>query len=399
MYFADGRAARHRRCDKLGRHDPERHAQGVHRAEGVDLPARAVGARHRRHDRVLRRSTRRAGTRCRSPATTSAKPARRRCRSWRSRSPTASATSQAAVERGLDVDDFAPRLSFFFDVHNDFFEEIAKFRAARRMWATIMRERFGAKQPRSWLLRTHAQTAGCSLTAQQPLNNVVRVAIQALAGGARRHAIAAHQLDGRDAGAADRGSGADRAAHAADHRRGDRRHQHRRPARRQLRHRGAHRPARARGVRLHRRASTRWAASSAPSSSASRSRRSPTPSYHYQRQLDRGEKVMVGVNKYQSDDDAPLEILRVGNDVERTQAERVRARKQARDAATVRDALAAVTRGGAQRREPDAADHRRGAGRVHGRRDLRRLPRGLRRLPRSRLDLRRPRGRPARCAS
>ena len=89
---------------------------------------------------------------------------------------------QAAVERGLDVDDFAPRLSFFFNVHNDFFEEIAKFRAARRMWATIMRERFGAKQPRSWLLRTHAQTAGCSLTAQQPLNNVVRVAIQALAG-------------------------------------------------------------------------------------------------------------------------------------------------------------------------------------------------------------------------
>jgi methylmalonyl-CoA mutase N-terminal domain/subunit len=87
---------------------------------------------------------------------------------------------QAAVERGLAVDDFAPRLSFFFNVHNDFLEEIAKFRAARRMWATIMRERFGAKQPRSWLLRTHAQTAGCSLTAQQPLNNVVRVTVQAL---------------------------------------------------------------------------------------------------------------------------------------------------------------------------------------------------------------------------
>jgi methylmalonyl-CoA mutase N-terminal domain/subunit len=82
---------------------------------------------------------------------------------------------------GLDVDDFAPRLSFFFDVHNDFFEEIAKFRAARRMWATIMKERFGAKNPRSWMLRTHAQTAGVSLMAQQPLNNVVRTTVQALA--------------------------------------------------------------------------------------------------------------------------------------------------------------------------------------------------------------------------
>ena len=88
---------------------------------------------------------------------------------------------QAGIDAGLDVDDFAPRLSFFWDVHNDFFEEIAKFRAARRLWARIVRERFGAKDPRSWRLRTHAQTAGVSLTAQQPLNNVVRVTMQALA--------------------------------------------------------------------------------------------------------------------------------------------------------------------------------------------------------------------------
>jgi len=87
----------------------------------------------------------------------------------------------AAIERGLNVDDFAPRLSFFFDSHIDFFEEIAKFRAARRMWAKIMRERFMAKNPRSWMLRFHTQTAGCSLTAQQPYNNVVRTAYQALA--------------------------------------------------------------------------------------------------------------------------------------------------------------------------------------------------------------------------
>jgi methylmalonyl-CoA mutase N-terminal domain/subunit len=84
-------------------------------------------------------------------------------------------------EAGLEVDDFAPRLSFFWDIHNDFFEEIAKLRAARRMWARIVRERFGARNPRSWLLRAHSQTAGVSLVAQQPLNNVVRTAYQALA--------------------------------------------------------------------------------------------------------------------------------------------------------------------------------------------------------------------------
>ncbi len=85
------------------------------------------------------------------------------------------------VRAGLDVDAFAPRLSFFFNCHNDFFEEIAKFRAARKVWARVMRERFGARDPRSWMCRFHTQTAGCSLTAQQPYNNVVRTTIQALA--------------------------------------------------------------------------------------------------------------------------------------------------------------------------------------------------------------------------
>jgi methylmalonyl-CoA mutase N-terminal domain/subunit len=88
---------------------------------------------------------------------------------------------EAAVERGLDVDEFAPRLSFFFNAHNDFFEEVAKYRAARRIWARQMRERFKAQNPRSWWLRFHTQTAGVTLTAQQPENNVARVAIQALA--------------------------------------------------------------------------------------------------------------------------------------------------------------------------------------------------------------------------
>jgi methylmalonyl-CoA mutase N-terminal domain/subunit len=93
-----------------------------------------------------------------------------------------------ALERGLAIDEFAPRLSFFFNAHSDFFEEIAKYRAARRIWAHAMRERYGAREERSWKLRFHAQTAGCSLTWQQPYNNVVRTAVEAMAavmGGAQ----------------------------------------------------------------------------------------------------------------------------------------------------------------------------------------------------------------------
>src|SRR4029450_10408329 len=89
---------------------------------------------------------------------------------------------QYGVDCGLQVDDFVPRISFFFNSHSDFFEEIAKYRAARKLWAEAMRDRFGAKNPRSWQLRFHTQTAGVSLTAQQPYNNVVRTALQALAG-------------------------------------------------------------------------------------------------------------------------------------------------------------------------------------------------------------------------
>src|SRR4051812_44477185 len=89
---------------------------------------------------------------------------------------------EQAVARGLDVDEFAPRLSFFFNAHIDFFEEIAKYRAARRIWARELKETYGARNPKSWLMRTHVQTAGVSLTAQQPLNNITRTAIEALAG-------------------------------------------------------------------------------------------------------------------------------------------------------------------------------------------------------------------------
>ncbi len=186
----------------------------------------------RRHDRVVHATRCRAGTRSRSPATTSARPARPPRRSSRSRSKDGLTYVEQAVERGLDVDDFAPRLSFFFNAQIDFFEEIAKYRAARRIWARELRETFGAKNPKSWLMRFHTQTAGVSLTAQQPLNNIVRTAIEALAGvlggtqslhtNSYDEALALPTED----------AVTHRAAHAADHRARDRRREHRRPARR-----------------------------------------------------------------------------------------------------------------------------------------------------------------------
>ena len=126
---------------------------------------------------------------------------------------------QAAIDAGLAVDDFAPRLSFFFACHMHFFEEVAKFRAARRLWARIMVERFGASDPRSQALRFHTQTGGATLTAQQPENNIVRTALEALSAVLRRHAVAAHELVRRGAGAADRAQREDRAADPAGDRR------------------------------------------------------------------------------------------------------------------------------------------------------------------------------------
>ncbi|MGH7787798.1 MAG: acyl-CoA mutase large subunit family protein, partial [Candidatus Binatia bacterium] len=241
---------------------------------------------------------------------------------------------QAAIERGLDVDEFAPRLSFFFNVHSDFLEEIAKFRAARRMWATIMRTRFGATQERSWLLRTHAQTAGCSLTAQQPINNVVRVALQALAavlGGTNSlhtnsmdetlalpseaavlTALRTQQIIAEETGVINTADplGGSYAVEALTDR--------------------LERDAYAYIERIDQMGGiVRAIELGFPQMEIA------DASYHYQRQLDSGEKIMVGVNKHQSADTTTLEILRVGNDVERSQAARVRERKAARPAAEV----------------------------------------------------------------
>ena len=127
---------------------------------------------------------------------------------------------EQAVERGLDVDDFAPRLSFFFNAHIDFFEEIAKYRAARRIWARELRETFGARDPTLVAdALPHADRRACRLTAQQPLNNIDAHGDRGAGRRARRHAVAAHELLRRGARAADRGRGPHRAAHAADHRR------------------------------------------------------------------------------------------------------------------------------------------------------------------------------------
>ena len=159
---------------------------------------------------------------------------------------------KTAIAAGLDVDEFAGQLSFFFNAHNNFLEEVAKFRAARRLWAHIMRDRFGAKDSRSWRLRFHTQTAGSTLTAQQPDNNIIRVTIQALSAVLGRHAEPAHQQQGRGPGPAHAEGRRDRAAHAADHRLRERLGRHGGPAGRLLLCRGADRRDRAPRPGIHR---------------------------------------------------------------------------------------------------------------------------------------------------
>jgi methylmalonyl-CoA mutase N-terminal domain/subunit len=248
---------------------------------------------------------------------------------------------QAAVERGLDVDAFAPRLSFFFDIHNDFFEEIAKLRAARRIWATVMRDRFRATRPESMRLRTHTQTAGVSATAQQPLNNVARVALQALAavlGGAQSlHtnsydetlalptedavtvALRTQQIIAEEThvpltidplgGAYFLEALTDRMEAAAlDYIR-------------KIDVMG--------GI-------VRSIDDGYPQREIAES------AYRAQLMEDRGEKVVVGVNKYAIAEERPVNYLRIDESVEREQIERVRRRKAARDRARVERRLKQV---------------------------------------------------------
>ncbi|MDR5683512.1 MAG: methylmalonyl-CoA mutase family protein [Armatimonadota bacterium] len=250
---------------------------------------------------------------------------------------------QGGIDRGLDVDTFAPRLSFFFDVHNDFFEEIAKLRAARRMWARIMRERFGAQNPRSWMLRTHCQTAGVSLTAQQPLNNVVRTAIQALAailGGAQSlHtnsldetyalpteeavtvALRTQQILAYESGVANTVDplGGSYFVEALTDRMEE-------EAWRYIR-RIDELGGMVNAIEL-----------------AYPMREIAEASYHYQQQIERKEKIIVGVNEFVSDQPQPIPILKIDPEVERRQVYRVQRIRAERDNAKVQACLAELRR-------------------------------------------------------
>jgi methylmalonyl-CoA mutase, N-terminal domain len=250
---------------------------------------------------------------------------------------------QAGVERGLRVDDFAPRLSFFFDVHNDFFEEIAKLRAARRLWAQIMKERFGANNPESMKLRTHAQTAGVSLTAQQPQNNIVRVAIQALAailGGTQSlHtnsldetyalptedavtiALRTQQILAEESGVANTIDPLGGSYYLEDL---------------TLRLENE-------AMQTIRRIDEMGGMVSAIEKGYPQ-REIAASAYRFQRQLESGERVMVGVNKYESEGDADIPLLRVDDEVQKTQIANLRRVKSERDASRATGALEAVRR-------------------------------------------------------
>lgn len=247
-----------------------------------------------------------------------------------------------SLKRGMKIDDFAPRLSFFFDVHNDFFEEIAKFRAARRIWARLMKEKYGAKDPKSWMLRTHAQTAGVSLTAQQPYNNIVRVAIQALAavmGGtnslhtnsmdetlalptdeAVMIALRTQQVIAEETGVAnvvDPFGGSyfmETLTNKVEREALD--------YLRRIDEMGGMIAAVEKGFPQAETANT---------------------SYHFQRQFEKKEKIMVGVNKYVTKEDSrKLDTLYIDRSVEKRQIEKLNALKKRRDNEAVKKALQKV---------------------------------------------------------
>ncbi|MGH7984669.1 MAG: acyl-CoA mutase large subunit family protein [Candidatus Binataceae bacterium] len=246
-----------------------------------------------------------------------------------------------AVARGLNVDEFAPRLSFFWDLHVDFLEEVAKLRAGRRMWARLMKERFGAKNPRSMMLRTHAQTAGVSLTAQQPMNNVVRVALQALAGvmggvqslhtnsmdetlalpteQAVMVALRTQQIIAEETGVTNTVDplGGSYAVEALT----DRMEREAMDYIRRIDEMGGMLKAIESGFPQ---------------------REIAEAAFHYQRQLEQGVKTVVGVNKYQIPEEIPIETLKIDPALEEKQVQRVRRMKRERNGASVREALGRV---------------------------------------------------------
>jgi methylmalonyl-CoA mutase, N-terminal domain len=253
----------------------------------------------------------------------------------------------AAIERGLDVDDFAPRLSFFFNAHIDFFEEIAKYRAARRIWARELRERYGAKNPRSWLMRFHTQTAGVSLTAQQPEVNIVRTALEALAavlGGTQslhtnsfdealalptenavRLALRTQQVIAHETGVVNTIDPLGGSYYLED-----------------LTNR-LEREAYDYFDRIE-----KLGGVVAAIKENFFQREIAEASFRYQAEVEARQRVVVGVNRYELEDEPELEILRIDPALEQKQIERVRAVRGRRDSAAVEQALAALKEGAAR---------------------------------------------------
>jgi methylmalonyl-CoA mutase, N-terminal domain len=248
---------------------------------------------------------------------------------------------EACKERGMDVDAFAPRLSFFWDVHNDFFEEVAKFRAARRMWAKLMRERYGAKDPRSWMLRTHAQTAGVSLTAQQPYNNVVRTALQAFAavlGGT--NSLHTNSLDETYALPTEEAvtlalrtqqiiaceSGVDR---VVDPLGGSYYVEYLTDEMEKRAFEYIHRIGEMGGI-------LPAVENGYPQKEIAES------AYRFQKEVEKKERIIVGVNDFQSEASEPIEILKIEEAVSRRQVERLTALKKSRNSGEVHRRIEAV---------------------------------------------------------
>ena len=245
---------------------------------------------------------------------------------------------EAALEAGLDVDEFGPRLSFFFNAHLDFLEEIAKFRAARRLWATIMRDRFKAKDPRSMMMRFHTQTAGCTLTAQQPKNNIVRVAFQALSavlGGTQslhtnsmdeafalpgeeavQIALRTQQLIGYESGVADTVDPLGGSYYIEEL-----------------------------TEEIFNRAKKyidkidEFGGAASAIEQGFIQREIQDSAYRYQREIEKDERVVVGVNKFQVEEESPKGLLRVDPTVRVSQIERLKRLKSERDNVRVKNIL------------------------------------------------------------
>jgi methylmalonyl-CoA mutase N-terminal domain/subunit len=250
---------------------------------------------------------------------------------------------QAAIDVGLSVDDFAPRLSFFFGAHSNLFEEAAKFRAARRLWARIMKERFGAQNPNSWMMRFHTQTAGCTLTAQQPDNNVVRVTLQALSavlGGTQslhtnsrdealslptedsvRIALRTQQIIAHESGVADTIdplAGSYFIEYLTDE-------------------------VEKRAQRYIEKIDTMGGALAAIENGYIQ-REIQESAYRYQRAVDQKEQIVVGVNEFTVSETASLQLLKVDPAIREQQMAQLAALRQRRDDGRVKDLLGKLER-------------------------------------------------------